>query len=102
MIAIQAASKAKQGKALLRGSERLYPATIAGSLTCCGRPQEEATALSLKCNISIEVNDLSEGLQLGLKDDREKNLRGAGAPCPVRRCCPALFAGPPPALHCLE
>jgi hypothetical protein len=26
----------------------------------------------LKCNISIDVNHLAEGLGLGLKDDREK------------------------------
>ncbi len=29
-------------------------------------------AFSLKCNISIEVNDLVAGMRLALKDDREK------------------------------
>lgn len=35
-------------------------------------PQEDTTAYSLKCNISIEVNDLAAGMRLALKDDREK------------------------------
>lgn len=35
-------------------------------------PQDDATAYSLKCNISIEVNDLAAGMRLALKDDREK------------------------------
>jgi hypothetical protein len=34
--------------------------------------QEDTTAYSLKCNISIEVNDLAAGMKLALKDDREK------------------------------
>ena len=34
--------------------------------------QEDATPLSLKCNISIDVNQLEEGIKLALKDDREK------------------------------
>ena len=35
-------------------------------------PQEDTTAYSMKCNISIEVNDLDAGMRLALKDDREK------------------------------
>ena len=35
--------------------------------------QEDSTAFQLKCNITVDVNHLSEGLKLGLQDDREKN-----------------------------
>ncbi len=35
---------------------------------------------SLKCNISLEVNHLSEGISLALKDDREKNSEALGRP----------------------
>lgn len=38
--------------------------------------QEDTTAYSLKCNISIEVNDLAAGMHLALKDDREKRCAG--------------------------
>lgn len=38
--------------------------------------QEDTTAYSLKCNITIEVNDLAAGMQLALKDDREKRCAG--------------------------
>ena len=40
--------------------------------------QEEGTAFSLKCNITSEVNHLSEGLKLGLEDDREKTSSQLG------------------------
>ncbi|KAK9836436.1 hypothetical protein WJX74_000563 [Apatococcus lobatus] len=40
--------------------------------------QEDTTALSLKCNISIDVNQLEEGIKLALKDDREKNSDALG------------------------
>ncbi len=32
----------------------------------------------LKCNISIDVNHLAEGIHLGLKDDREKTSQQLG------------------------
>ena len=35
---------------------------------------------SLKCNINLEVNHLSEGIMLALKDDREKNSEALGRP----------------------
>ncbi len=35
---------------------------------------------SLKCNINLEVNHLSEGITLALKDDREKNSEALGRP----------------------
>lgn len=35
--------------------------------------QEDSTSYALKCNISIEVNHLNEGMKLALQDDREKN-----------------------------
>lgn len=40
--------------------------------------QDESTAYMLKCNISSEVNHLSQGLQLGLQEDREKNSEKLG------------------------
>jgi len=35
--------------------------------------EEDSMPLSLKCNITIDVNHLEEGIDLALKDDREKN-----------------------------
>lgn len=35
--------------------------------------QEDSTTYSLKCNISIDVNYLHQGISLGLVEDREKN-----------------------------
>lgn len=32
----------------------------------------------LKCNISIDVNHLTEGIRLGLKEDREKTSQQLG------------------------
>ena len=48
----------------------------------------------LKCNITVEVNHLTEGIRLGLQDDREKNSEKLGRL--------ALFAVSPPetALTC--
>ena len=40
--------------------------------------QEDGESLSLKCNISLEVNQLEEGIKLALKDDREKNSEALG------------------------
>mmetsp|Transcript_13021 Transcript_13021/g.39438 ORF Transcript_13021/g.39438 Transcript_13021/m.39438 type:complete len:533 (-) Transcript_13021:267-1865(-) len=68
--------------------DKLFGVKLRTSLKCeeSGEViEEDTTALSLKCNISIEVNDLSEGLRLGLKDDREKNSEALGRS--------ALFAG---------
>ncbi len=42
--------------------------------------QEDSTVYSLKCNINLEVNHLSEGITLALKDDREKNSEALGRP----------------------
>ena len=35
---------------------------------------------TLKCNINIEVNHLSDGIQLAMKDDREKTSETLGRP----------------------
>ena len=35
--------------------------------------QEDTVGYTLKCNINMEVNHLTEGIKLGLKDDREKH-----------------------------
>ena len=40
--------------------------------------EESSTAYQVKCNISLEVNHLSEGIRLGLQDDREKNSEALG------------------------
>ena len=42
-------------------------------LTCHGTLQEDHTSFTIKCNIDNDVNHVSEGIKLGLKDDREKN-----------------------------
>ena len=46
--------------------------------------EEDSTVYELKCNITVEVNHLTEGIRLGLQDDREKNSEKLGRP--------ALFA----------
>jgi len=40
--------------------------------------QEDNTAYTVKCNIDTEVNNLTEGIKLALKDDREKNSEKLG------------------------
>eukprot|EP00891_Asterochloris_glomerata_P004495 jgi/Astpho2/4495/e_gw1.00067.112.1_t len=35
--------------------------------------EEDTVGYTLKCNINMEVNHLTEGIKLGLKDDREKH-----------------------------
>jgi len=40
--------------------------------------EEDLTSLTLKCNITVDVNHLEEGIDLGLKDDREKNSAQLG------------------------
>ena len=39
---------------------------------------ENSNVFALKCNITIDVNHLSEGLHKGLEDDREKNSEKLG------------------------
>ncbi|CAL8463183.1 g2717 [Coccomyxa elongata] len=40
--------------------------------------EETGTLYELKCNITLEVNHLTEGIRLGLQDDREKNSDALG------------------------
>jgi Ubiquitin carboxyl-terminal hydrolase len=40
--------------------------------------QETSTVYTLKCNITLEVNYLSQGIAIGLKEDREKNSAALG------------------------
>lgn len=40
--------------------------------------QEDNTSYTIKCNIDNDVNHVSEGIKLGLKDDREKNSEKLG------------------------
>eukprot|EP00873_Tetraselmis_striata_P024754 jgi/Tetstr1/445018/TSEL_032826.t1 len=40
--------------------------------------EEDSTALTLKCNITIDVNHLEQGIDLALVDDREKNSAALG------------------------
>ncbi|CAL5229639.1 g13003 [Coccomyxa viridis] len=47
--------------------------------------EEDSTVYELKCNITVDVNHLTEGIRLGLQDDREKNSEKLGRL--------ALFAG---------
>lgn len=66
---------------LLRGARAAFckglmlPTVV---LTCLWRLQEDEVAYALKCNISLEVNHLGEGIKLALKDDREKNSEQLG------------------------
>ena len=39
---------------------------------------EDSVVFALKCNITIDVNHLSEGLHKGMEDDREKNSEQLG------------------------
>lgn len=39
---------------------------------------EDSVVFAMKCNITIDVNHLSEGLHKGLEDDREKNSEQLG------------------------
>ena len=39
---------------------------------------EDSTVYELKCNITVDVNHLTEGIRLGLQDDREKNSEQLG------------------------
>jgi hypothetical protein len=41
--------------------------------------QEDSTVYTLKCNISVDVNYLHQGVALALVEDREKNSAQVGA-----------------------
>ncbi|KAK9834879.1 hypothetical protein WJX81_005740 [Elliptochloris bilobata] len=61
--------------------QRLFGVGLHTRFTCAesGETEEEdAGAFELKCNITSEVNLLSEGLRLGLISDREKNSASLG------------------------
>lgn len=61
--------------------QRLFGVGLHTRFTCAesGEAEEEdASAFELKCNITSEVNLLSEGLRLGLVSDREKNSAALG------------------------
>lgn len=61
--------------------DRLFVVKLAARLECAetGESAEESsTAYGLKCNISAEVNHLSEGLRLGLREDRERTSASLG------------------------
>ena len=40
--------------------------------------EEDSTVYELKCNITVDVNHLTEGIRIGLQDDREKNSEKLG------------------------
>jgi hypothetical protein len=40
--------------------------------------QEDSTVYTLKCNISVDVNYLHQGVALALVEDREKNSAQVG------------------------
>ena len=71
-------AEAGAGAALV---ERLFGVGLHTRLVCeesREAAEEGSTAYQLKCNISLEVNHLSEGIRLGLQDDREKNSEALG------------------------
>ena len=56
--------------------QSLFGVSLHTQLTCQETGEEmseDAEAFSLKCNISIDINLLHQGMALALKDDREKN-----------------------------
>ncbi|CAK0784473.1 hypothetical protein CVIRNUC_007677 [Coccomyxa viridis] len=68
--------------------EQLFGVGLRTRLVCAESGEaveEDSTVYELKCNITVEVNHLSEGIRLGLQDDREKNSEALGRL--------ALFAG---------
>ncbi len=40
--------------------------------------EEDNSVYELKCYITVEVNHVTEGIKLGLQDDREKNSEALG------------------------
>ena len=67
----------------------------------CHALQEDSTTYTLKCNISIDVNHLAEGIKLALKDDREKNSASLGRPVMyigesrITKCAPQTLSYTP-------
>ncbi len=64
--------------------------------------QEDSTVYSMKCNINLEVNHLSEGITLALKDDREKNSEALGRPAMYIGESRVTKCGPWPHKPCLS
>jgi hypothetical protein len=61
--------------------QRLFGVGLRTRFTCAESGEaegEDATVFELKCNITSDVNLLSEGLRLGLVSDREKNSAALG------------------------
>ncbi|KAK9908278.1 hypothetical protein WJX75_005397 [Coccomyxa subellipsoidea] len=61
--------------------QQLFGVGLQSRLVCeeSGEAIEEgSTVYELKCNITLEVNHLTEGIKLGLQDDREKNSDALG------------------------
>ena len=52
---------------------------------------EDTRVFALKCNITIDVNHLSEGLHKGLEDDREKNSEQLGRLALFKVLVPPLY-----------
>jgi len=72
-------------EALARGGaspiQDLFGLELRTALTCAesGETQTEAsTAFNVKCNITIDINHLNEGLRLALKEEREKTSDALG------------------------
>ena len=61
--------------------EQLFGVGLHTRLVCAESGEaieEDSTVYELKCNITVEVNHLTEGIKLGLQDDREKNSEALG------------------------
>lgn len=61
--------------------QQLFGLGLHTSLLCAENGEsieEDSTVYELKCNITVEVNHLTEGIKLGLQDDREKNSEELG------------------------
>jgi hypothetical protein len=53
--------------------------------------EEDTDVYELKCNITMDVNHLSEGIRLGLQGDREKNSEALGRLALFKVCVLAHF-----------
>lgn len=61
--------------------QKLFGVGLHARLVCeeSGEAIEEDTSVyELKCNITVDVNHVTEGIKLGLQDDREKNSEALG------------------------
>lgn len=59
----------------------LFQVQLKTNLKCAESDEstpESSSAYMLKCNVTIDVNHLNEGLKLGLVEDREKNSAALG------------------------